>query len=304
LPACLRPDLEVRLIARLQARSFTTSADVREFPNGRTSVLHLDDAVVGFGVYQPGFRWSTDLAPLAGTPTCQVHHVGYAVAGTMHFVTDDGQELDVREQSVFEIPPGHDAWVVGDEPVVLIDWSGARAWRLEPEDADEEMIVTILMTDIVESTATQHRIGDLAWREQLALHNAQMREHLNVHRGREINVTGDSLVAVFHRPIRAVRCAEAMTATTRVSALPLRVGLHTGEIALVGDNPRGLAVHTAARVMALGGPGDVMVSSTTCELLEGSGITLEDAGEHDLKGLPGPRRVFRLGGVDPETART
>jgi class 3 adenylate cyclase len=290
----------VRPIARLQARSFTASADIREFPNGRTSVLHLDDAVVGFGVYEPGFRWSTDLAPLAGTATCQVHHVGYAVAGTMHFVTDDGQELDVPEHSVFEIPPGHDAWVVGDEPVVLIDWSGARAWRLDREDPDEEIVVTILMTDIVESTATQHRIGDQAWREQLALHNAQMREHLNVHRGREINVTGDSLVAVFHRPIRAVRCAEAMTAPTQGSALPLRVGIHTGEIALVGDNPRGLAVHAAARVMALGSAGEVLVSSTTADLLEGSGITLEDAGEHDLKGLPGARRVFRLSGADAE----
>jgi class 3 adenylate cyclase len=292
-PTAARPRLEVRPIARLQARSFATAADVREFPNGRTSVLHLDEAVVGFGVYEPGFRWSTDLAPLAGTPTCQVHHVGYAIAGTMRFLTDDGQELEVREHSVFEVPPGHDAWVVGDEPVVLIDWSSARAWRLDPVDADEEVIVTILMTDIVDSTAAQRQMGDQAWREQLALHHAQMREHLNVHRGREINVTGDSLVAVFHRPIRAVRCAEAMAAA---SALPLRVGIHTGEVVLVGDNARGTAVHATARVMALGGAGEVMVSSTTCELLEGSGAALEDAGEHDLKGLPRARRVFRLGG--------
>ena len=69
------------------------------------------------------------MAALAGTPTCQVHHVGYALAGTMHFVTDDGQELDIREQSVFEIPPGHDAWLVGDEACVLIDWTSARVCR-------------------------------------------------------------------------------------------------------------------------------------------------------------------------------
>jgi class 3 adenylate cyclase len=185
--------------------------------------------------------------------------------------------------------------VVGDEPVVLIDWTGARAWRLEPFDADEGVIVTILMTDIVDSTATLRRTGDQAWREQLALHHAQMREHLNVHRGREINVTGESLVAVFSRPSQAVQCAEAMTATSWAASMPIRIGIHTGEVALVGDNPRGLAVHTAARVMSLGGSGDVMVSSTTCELLEGSGVSLEDAGEHDLKGLPGIRRVFRLG---------
>ena len=76
--------------------------------------------------------------------------------------------------------------------------------------------------------------------------------------------------------------------------LPIRVGIHTGEVEFVGEDVRGSAVHTAARVMALGGSGDVMVSSTTSDLLEGSGVTLEDAGEHELKGLPGPRRVFRL----------
>ena len=76
--------------------------------------------------------------------------------------------------------------------------------------------------------------------------------------------------------------------------LPIRVGIHTGEVEFVGDDARGLAVHTAARIMSLGGADDVMVSSTTRELLEGSGINLEDAGEHELKGLPGVRRVFRL----------
>lgn len=281
-------------MARLQARSFASAGDLREFPNGYTCVLHLEETVVGYGVYRPGFRWSTDMAAIAGMPTCQVHHVGYVVTGMMHFVTDDGQELDIGEQSVFEIPPGHDAWVVGDEPCVLIDWTSARAWRLPPADADEAIILTILMTDIVDSTSTLHRIGDQAWREHLALHHAQLREHLNAHRGREINVTGDSLLAVFDRPIRALRCAEAMTATSRSISLPIRAGIHTGEVELVGDNPRGLAVHAAARVMSLGGADDVMVSSTTCELLEGSGIRLEDAGEHELKGLPGSRRVFRL----------
>jgi class 3 adenylate cyclase len=295
--------MEVRPIARLQARTFARSGDVRDFPNGRTCVLHLDETVAALGTYQPGFRWSVDMAPIAGTPTCQVHHVGFAVSGTMRFVTDDGQELDVQAQSVFEVPPGHDAWVVGDEPVVLIDWTSARAWRREPVDADEEVIATVLMTDIVDSTATQHRIGDVAWREQLAHHHVQMREHLNIHRGREINVTGDSMVAVFQRPTRAVRCAASMAATSLATTLPIRAGIHTGEVALVGDNPRGIAVHTAARVMALGGAGDVMVSSTTCELLEGSGIELNDAGEHELKGLPGARRVFRLGSVEPDAAR-
>lgn len=279
---------------RLQARSFATSGDVRDFPNGYTTVLQLDETVVGYGVYEPGWRWATDMPGIAGTPTCQLHHVGYAVSGVLHVVTDAGQELDVREQSVYEIPPGHDAWVVGDEPFVTIDWTSARTWGLTPEGVGDGVIVTILFTDIVDSTATLHRIGDQAWREQLVTHNARLREHLNAHRGREIRTTGDGLLAVFDRPVRAVRCAEAMATTSRAMELPIRVGIHTGEVEFVGDDARGLAVHTAARVMSLGGADDVMVSSTTRELLEGSGIRLEDAGEHELKGLPGVRRVFRL----------
>jgi class 3 adenylate cyclase len=231
---------------------------------------------------------------IAGTSTCQFHHVGYAVSGALHVVTDTGQELDVREQSLYEIPPGHDAWVVGDEPFVTIDWTSARTWGLAPEDVADAVVVTIMFTDIVDSTATVLRIGDQAWRERLVTHNARLRDHLNSYRGREIKTTGDGLLAVFDRPVRAAQCAEAMATTSRAMELPIRVGIHTGEVEFVGEDARGLAVHTAARVMSLGGADDVMVSSTTRELLEGSGISLEDAGEHELKGLPGVRRVFRL----------
>lgn len=279
---------------RLQARSFATSGDVRDFPNGYTSVLQLDETVVGYGVYEPGWRWATDMAAIAGTATCQLHHVGYAVSGALHVVTDTGHELDVRAQSVYEIPPGHDAWVVGDEPFVTVDWTSARTWGLAPEGGGDGVIVTIVFTDIVDSTATLHRIGDRAWRDQLLIHNARLRLHLNAYRGRELKTTGDGLLAVFDRPVRAVRCAEAMVATARTLDLPIRIGIHTGEVEFYGDDARGLAVHTASRVMSLGGADDVIVSSTTRDLLEGSGLALEDAGEHELKGLPGVRRIFKL----------
>ena len=280
---------------RLQSRTFATAEDVRPFPNGYTSVIQLDETAVGYGVYEPGWRWSTDMRAIAGTATCQLHHVGYAVSGALHVVTDAGQELDIREASVYEIPPGHDAWVVGDEPFITLDWTTARTFGLAPEGFGEGVIVTILFTDIVDSTATLHRIGDQAWREQLVIHNARLRDHLNAFGGREVKTTGDGVLAVFDRPVRAVRCAEAMTATARAMSLPIRVGIHTGEVEFVGEDPRGLAVHTAARVMSLGGADDVMVSATTRDLLEGSGIRLDDAGEHELKGLPGVRKVFRLG---------
>jgi class 3 adenylate cyclase len=280
---------------RLQAKSFATAADVRKFSNGTTAVLQLDETVVGYGVYEPGWRWSTDMPGLAGSATCQLHHVGYAISGTLHVLTDTGDELEVQAHSLYEIPPGHDAWVVGDERFVTLDWSSARGWAtLLNEGSGDEVVVTVVFTDIVDSTATLHRIGDQAWRERLASHHARMREQLNVFRGREVKTTGDGLLAVFDRPLRAVRCAEAMAAIARSLELPIRVGVHTGEVDFAGDDARGLAIHTAARVMALGGADDVMVSATTRDLLEGSGIRLQDAGEHELKGLPGARRVYRL----------
>ena len=280
---------------RLQARSFTGSGDVRAFPHGHTSVLQLDETVVGYGVYEPGWRWSTDMPSLAGSATCQMHHVGYAISGQLHVLTNSGEELDIGGHMLYEIPPGHDAWVVGDEQFVTLDWSSARGWaKLVHEGSGDEVVVTVVFTDIVESTAALHRLGDEAWRARMATHHARMREQLNLFRGREVKTTGDGLLAVFDRPIRAVHCAAAMATVARSMELPIRVGVHTGEVELSGDDARGLAIHTAARVMALGDADDVMVSATTRDLLEGSGVALEDAGEHELKGLPGARRVYRL----------
>jgi class 3 adenylate cyclase len=279
---------------RLQSRSFANAEDVRTFPNGRADVIHLGESSVGYGVYQPGWRWSTDMPAITGTSSCQLHHLGYAVSGLLHVATDAGQELDIGAGSVYEIPPGHDAWVVGGEPFVTIDWTSARTFALAPEAIGEGVIVTVLFTDIVDSTATLHRIGDQAWRERLQVHHARLRDQLNGFRGREIKTTGDGLLAVFDSPARAVRCADAMTRAARAMDLPIRVGLHTGEVEFVGEDARGLAVHTAARVMSLAGADEVFVSSTTHDLLEGSGLRLDDAGEHELKGLPGVRRVYRL----------
>ena len=279
---------------RLQARSFATTTDIRRFPHGRGEIVRLDETTVGHGTYEPGWRWTTDMPGIAGTATCQLHHLGYAASGTLQVVTDDGEELVVTAGSVYEIPPGHDAWVVGDEPFVTIDWTSARTFGIAPEGTGEGVIVTVLFTDIVDSTATLHRIGDQAWRDLLLVHNARLREQLNAFRGREIKTTGDGLLAVFDSPSRSVRCAAAMARAARAIDLPIRVGIHTGEVEFVGEDARGLAVHTAARVMSLGGADEVLVSATTRDLLEGSDLKLDDAGEHELKGLPGVRRVFRL----------
>ncbi|MFI5259459.1 MAG: adenylate/guanylate cyclase domain-containing protein [Candidatus Limnocylindrales bacterium] len=280
---------------RLQAKSFAVPDDVRTMPKVRFETVGLDDATVGHCSFEPGWRWSTEMGPLVGSASCPIRHLGYSMSGTVHVVMDDGQTLDIGPDTVFDIPPGHDKWVVGDEPWVTIEWGASgRALGAALQEAGARSLATVLFTDIVDSTARLQSVGDAAWRDLLAAHNARLREQLNVHRGREVKTTGDGLLAVFDSPTRAARCALGMTRSVRAIDLEIRGGLHTGEIELVGDDVRGIAVHTAARIMALAGPGEVLVSSTTGGLLEGSGIELEDAGIHELKGLSGPRQVFRL----------
>jgi class 3 adenylate cyclase len=279
---------------RLQYKSFAAPDEVRAFPMGRAEVVSVGESVVGRAVYEPGWRWSTAMPAIAGTASCQLHHLGYAISGVMRVVTEDGQTIDIPAGSIYEIPPGHDAWVVGDEPWVTVEWTSARTFAVVPEGLGEGVLLTVLFTDIVDSTAILHSMGDSAWREMLATHNTRLRDQLNIFRGREVKTTGDGFLAVFDSASRAVRCGSAMSRTAREMGLPIRVGVHTGEVEFVGTDARGLAVHTAARVMSLGGPDEVIVSSTTYDLLEGSGLALEEAGNHEMKGLPGARKVFRL----------
>ncbi len=280
---------------RLQAKSFAAPDDVRTMPKVRFETVGLDDATVGYCSFEPGWRWSTEMGPLVGRTSCPIRHLGYSMSGVVRVVMDDGQTLDIGPHTVFDVPPGHDKWVVGDEPWVTIEWGASgRALGATMNDGGARSLATVLFSDIVDSTARLQAVGDVAWRDLLAAHNARLREQLNVYRGREVKTTGDGVLAVFDSPTRAVQCALDMTRSVRVIGLEIRVGLHTGEIELVGDDVRGIAVHTAARILALAGPGEVLVSSTTGGLLEGSGIELEDAGLHELKGLAGTRQVFRL----------
>ncbi len=279
---------------RLQSRPFAAPDEVRTFPHGHGEIIKFDESVVGRAVYEPGWRWTTDMPGVAGTETCQLHHLGYAISGQMHVVTDEGHEIDILPESMYEIPSGHDAWVVGDEPWVTLEWTSARSFGVAPEGPGERILATVLFTDIVDSTATMDRIGDAAWRDVLATHNRLLRDDLNVFRGREVATTGDGFLAMFDGATRAVRCGVAMTRSAQRAGLAIRVGLHTGEVEMVGPNARGLAVHAAARVMSVAGPDEVLVSSTTRDLVEGSGLVLEDAGTHVLKGIAGERRLFRV----------
>lgn len=280
---------------RPEAKSFATPDRVQEMPKAQYATVELGETTVGHCRFGPGWRWSVDVGPLFGRTSCPIRHLGYCVSGMARVEMDDGRVLDIGPDSVFDLPAGHDHWVVGDEPWETIEWGGSgRAVQTILEQSTTRTLATVLFTDIVASTATVEHVGDAAWSDLLATLNAGLRMHLNVQGGREVNTTGDGLLAVFDSPTRAVRCARDMIRATRDGDVHLRIGVHTGEVELIGDDVRGIAVHLAARVLALGSGDEVMVSSTTRDLLEGSGLTFADAGTHDLKGLSGARRVYRL----------
>ena len=110
---------------RAEQKSFDNPDEVREFPNGRAEIVHAGGGEVGRFTFQPGWRWSNDVKPIAGTHSCEVAHFQYTVSGRLGVRMDDGTELELSAGDVAALPPGHDAWVIGDEPVVAIDWHGA-----------------------------------------------------------------------------------------------------------------------------------------------------------------------------------
>jgi len=205
----------------------------------------------------------------------------------------DGARRMLAVGDVFNIPPGHDGFVVGDEPCVMIMFTGVRDWA-KPKTGEERVLATLLVTDIVGSTALAGRLGDARWKDALARHSDRVRRELDQFRGVEIATTGDGFLAMFDGTARAVRCAAAICRAARLDGMEVRAGVHTGEVERHADNVRGMAVHVVSRVASIAGAGEVLVSATAATLLEGSGLVLSDAGEHELKGVDGRRRVFRL----------
>jgi class 3 adenylate cyclase len=164
----------------------------------------------------------------------------------------------------------------------------------QPEVADDRVLATVLFTDIVDSTRRAAEIGDRDWHALLDAHDAIVRSQLARFRGREVNTSGDGFLAMFDGPQRAIRCAMAIRDAVQALAIEVRAGLHTGECEVRGDDIGGIGVHIGARVSALAGPDDVLVSSTLRDLVIGSGLAFEDRGAHQLKGVPGEWRLFAV----------
>ena len=223
-----------------------------------------------------------DVLPAIRVPTLVIHRTDDQVVpiGAGRYLAEK-----IPDARLLELPGSDHYPFSGDyEPAIeeIEEFlTGSRRGR-EPD----RVLATMLFTDIVDSTERAAELGDQRWTTLLADHHRVVREQLERHRGQEVRVVGDSFLATFDGPARAIRCATAIRDAVGALGVELRAGLHTGEIELAASGIEGLAVHIGARVAALAGAGEILVSSTVKDLVAGSGVEFEDRGRHVLKGVP------------------
>lgn len=279
-------------MADVLRKSLDHPDEVVDVPGVRVDMVDLGDFTVGRMVNEPGWRWSTHMRPIVGGEWCQARHVGILLSGRMGVEFPDGTSTEFDPGDVFDIPPGHDGFTIGDEPVVQIEWTGVRAWAGFPTGIHSRVLATLLFTDLVDSTSMAAELGDARWRQRLSGHFEAARAELERFGGREVKTTGDGLLARFEGPARALHCAVAIRRrAAQDEGLQIRAGVHVGEVELVGEDVRGVTVHEAARIMSAAAPGEILVSDLTRALAGASGLAFEDRGTHTLKGLDGEWRL-------------
>ena len=232
-----------------------------------------------------------DVLPAVHVPTLVLHrtddHV-YYISGA-RFTAEH-----ISGARFIELPGAdHLAWEGDSDRLVSEIDRFLRSVRDEEAELDR-VLATVMFTDIVGSTERASALGDRSWQGLLADHDRIVRGLVARYRGREIRSLGDGFLATFDGPARAVRCALATTQAVGDLGVDVRIGLHTGEIELDGDEVRGIAVHIGSRVGALAGPSEVLVSSTVKDIVAGSGLVFADAGERELKGVPERWRLYRV----------
>ncbi|MEY2417846.1 MAG: hypothetical protein QOG90_526 [Actinomycetota bacterium] len=227
--------------------------------------------------------------PLIQAPTLVVHSRDNVLvpAAMSQYVADH-----IAHARYIEAPTGD----IGIAPYMMdvADEIEEFLTGVRPAVPIERVLTTVLFTDIVSSTERAASLGDRKWRELLDSHDRVVREELRHFRGNEVNTTGDGFIASFDGPARAIRCGRAIAEATRDIGVDVRVGLHTGECEVRGDDLSGVAVHIAQRVSSLAQPGEVIVSSTMKDLVVGSELEFTDRGEHKLKSVPGNWRLFAV----------
>jgi len=214
-------------MVKLQRRPFGEPDDVREIPYGRLETYDMGEIRIGRSVLQPGWRWSESIKPIARTELCESHHIGLCVSGSARIRMREGAELLIEAGQFYEIPPGHDSWVVGDEPWITIDWQPSTAFARTEGGAFDRVVATLLVTDIVDSTARALELGDGPWRDLLARHNQAVRAVLDRFRGREVTTTGDGFVAMFDGAERAIHAAQEIGRAVSGIGLEVRAAVHT-----------------------------------------------------------------------------
>jgi class 3 adenylate cyclase len=194
--------------------------------------------------------------------------------------------------------PGRDYLFSVGDPAPVLDEVQEFLTGVREQAVSDRLLLTVLFTDIGDSTRRASELGDRAWRDLLEAHHAAVRRQLERFRGSEVDTAGDGFFATFDGPARGIRCAQAIVDAVRPLGLSVRAGLHTGECEVIGDKVGGIAVHVGARVASAARPGEVLVSGTVRDLVAGSGIPFTDRGRHTLKGVPGEWTLCAVGEGD------
>ncbi len=228
-----------------------------------------------------------DVLPSIHAPTLVIHSRdnAYIPRGHAQYLVDH-----IAGARYVELPTADHVPFVADTDLLMDAIQEFLTGTTHRADTDRAL-KTVAFTDIVESTQRAAELGDRRWRDLLERHESIARHEVDRARGRLIKFTGDGLMATFDGPARAVQCVQAIGELLEPD-LPIRAGVHTGEVELMEDDIGGIAVHIAARIAALAGAGEVLTSSTVRDLVAGSGIVFEDRGEQSLKGVPDPWRIF------------
>jgi class 3 adenylate cyclase len=273
-------------------RRFDEPDETVEFGGVIEQMISVGGLTLSRSVQPVGWDWNTHFQPLVGGSWCQAHHVGVVIAGRQAVRMMDGTEYEFGPGDLYDIPPGHVGWTIGDEDSVAIEWSGMRQWVGGART--NRVLASLLFSDIVDSTATATRVGDPRWHDLLSVHYHQAQDAIDRFGGRRISTTGVGILASFDGAAAAVRCALALRGRSASQDIAVRLGVHVGEVELAGDDVRGITVHEAARIMAAAGAGDILVSEQVRLLCQGSGLVFEDAGEHELKGVADRWRLYRV----------
>jgi pimeloyl-ACP methyl ester carboxylesterase len=229
-----------------------------------------------------------ELLPSVQCPTLVLHRTG-----DLDSRPDEGRYIADRIPGARFVELAGDDHVPFADPDQIADEVEEFLTGVRPAPTTNRVLATILFTDLVGSTGHVTELGDAAWTHVLGAHDEAVRDELVRFTGEEVDSAGDGVLATFDGPARAIRCALAIRDRLGTLGLGVRAGVHTGEVERpAAGKPRGIALHVGARIMALGGAGDVLVSSTTRDLVAGSGLDFEDRGEHELKGIEGTRHVF------------